>query len=69
MKIFLFPEMQKREKYSPRRSQIHFFLSIYFNFLNKVYTQRTTLTALFFVEKPRVLPFSVRKEKNVNSFE
>ena len=29
----------------------------------EVYTERTTLTALFFVEKQRVLPFIVQREK------
>ena len=34
-----------------------FFWWIQLNFLNKVYTERTTLTELFFLEKQRVLPF------------
>ena len=33
------------------------------NFLNSVYTYRTILTALYFVEKQRVKPFIIRKEK------
>ena len=33
------------------------------NFLNKVHTLRTTLTALLLVEKQGVLPFIVRREK------
>ena len=33
------------------------------NFLYKVYTSRTTATAVFFVEKQGVLPFTVRREK------
>ena len=36
-----------------------FFLSIEFKFLDKTYTQRSTLTALFFAEKQGVLPFIV----------
>ena len=34
------------------------------DFLKKVYTQITTLTALFFVEKQTVLPFIVQRKKS-----
>ena len=33
-------------------------------FFKKVYTQITTLTALFFVEKQTVLPFIVQRKKS-----
>ena len=33
------------------------------DFFKKVYTQITTLTALFFVEKQTVLPFIVQRKK------
>ena len=44
-----------------------FFKQFNLIFKNKVYTYRTTLTAFFFVEKQRVLPFIARREKNVNA--
>ena len=34
------------------------------DFLKKVYTQITTLAALFFVEKQTVLPFIVQRKKS-----
>ena len=40
-----------------------FFLINLIEFLNKIYTYRTTLTALFFVEKQRDLPFIIQREK------
>ena len=37
--------------------------AILLNFLNKVYTYKTTLTALFFVEKQKAISFTVWREK------
>ena len=50
----------------PGGRKLFFFSSIQLNFLNKVYTYRSTqhyYTALFFAEKQRVLSFIVRREK------
>ena len=46
-----------------------FFLINLTDFLSKVYTYRTILTALFFFEKQAILPFIVRRKKRVNSYE
>ena len=46
-----------------------FFLINLTDFLSKVYTYRTILTALFFFEKQTILPFIVRRKKRVNSYE
>ena len=66
-KILLFPEMRVTKNIFIRAAANFFVINL--NFLNKVYAQRTTLTTLFFVETQRVLPFIVRKIKNVNSYE
>ena len=46
------------------RATANFFL-INLNFVNKVYTYKTTLAELLFVEQQRVLAFIVRKEKKM----
>ena len=47
--ILLFPEMWVTKKVFTRAAAKEFSLSTQFNFFKKVYTQKTALTALFFV--------------------
>ena len=47
-KILLFPEMRVTKKIFTRAAGIFFLINL-IKFFNKVYAQRTTLTALFFV--------------------
>ena len=47
----------------------YYFLIDLTDFFKKVYTYRTILTPLFFVEKQTVLPFIVQKEKSINFVE
>ena len=67
-KILFFQKCGWWEKFSPWHPQ--FFLN-QFNWISliKVYTERTTLTEPFFVEKQRVLPFNVWWDKKANSSE
>ena len=51
--------MRVTRKIFTRVAANFFFLIDFF----KVYTSRTTLIALFFVEKQRVVPFIVQREK------
>ena len=66
IKILLFPEIRMTRKSSPRRLQIFFV-----NLFNLIFQIKFTLKELlkqhfFFVEKQKVLPFIVRREKNVS---
>ena len=47
----------------PHGSKLNFLINLT-DFLKKVYTQITTLAALFFVEKQTVLPFIVQRKKS-----
>ena len=51
------------KNFHPGSCKFFFFLINLIEFLNKIYTYRTTLTPLFFVEKQRDLPFIIQREK------
>ena len=60
--MLLFLEMRVTRKIFTRTAaNLLFLINLIDSF--EVYTERTTLTALFFVEKQRVLPFIVQREK------
>ena len=59
--------MRVTRKVFTREAANLFFLNNLVDFLNKIYTQKITLTVFFFVEKQGVLPFIVGREKHVSS--
>ena len=61
--ILLFPEMRVTQKIFTRAATKNSFVSIKLTFLNNLYTEKTTLTALFFVEKQRTLLLLFKGEK------
>ena len=69
IKNTLAPEMQAMKKIFTLAAANYYFLIDLTDFFKKVYTYRTILTPLFFVEKQTVLPFIVQKEKSINFVE
>ena len=55
--------MRVTQKIFTRAATKNSFVSIKLTFLNNLYTEKTTLTALFFVEKQRTLLLLFKGEK------